>query len=341
MTGTNTVRKEATMRLKNKAIIVTGAGRGIARAAALLMAREGARVVVVDTGSGRGGEDVGERPADEVVAEIRKGGGISFPMYDSIADYTSAGKIVQACVREFGRVDGLVNMAGILRERMIWNMTEDDFDAVINVHLKGYWNMCHHAIKQMRSQGFGRIVNASSDAFKGSVGQCNYAAAKGGIISLSRSIAKEVYRYGITCNALCPSADTRMTVNDKVLENRRRKVAAGLMTQEQFDLKMQPHGPEYVAPLIAYLCTDHAHYLNGRVFHIERGVLHAYWFGEERNRIDKNENDGMFSLDELYEKMPSLEDGVARVVPRGTVEDESQQAAGRNNGAQAVREYSS
>ena len=186
------------MNLEGKAGIVTGAGRGIGRGIAMLMAREGAKVVVNDPGAGRNGEVTEERPADEVVAEITQAGGKAIANYDSVANYVSAGRMVRQCADTFGRIDFVVNSAGMLRERMIWNMTEDDFDAVISVHLKGTWNMCHHAIKLMRGERFGRIVNFSSDAFKGSVGQCNYAAAKAGVIGLTRTIARECGRYGIT-----------------------------------------------------------------------------------------------------------------------------------------------
>ena len=155
--------------------------------------------------------------------------------------------MVQKVVDDHGKIDILIKVAGLLRERMIWNMTEEDFDLVISVHLKGHWAMSHHAIKHMRTAKFGRIVNFSSDAFKGSVGQCNYSVAKAGIIGLTRSIAKETSRYGITANAICPSADTRMTVNDAVIANRKRKLESGLLTQEQFDRASCPRGPEHIA----------------------------------------------------------------------------------------------
>src|SRR5688572_3329923 len=178
------------MHLKGKAAVVTGGGRGIGREVALLLAKEGASVVVADPGVGRGGEKTEERPADDVVAEITKAGGKAVANYDSVADYLKAGLMVKQCVDQFGKIDILVNVAGNLRERMIWNMSEDDFDSVVAVHLKGHWNMCHHAVKYMRQAGFGRIVNFSSDAFKGSVGQCNYSASKAGIIALTRSRAR-------------------------------------------------------------------------------------------------------------------------------------------------------
>ena len=293
------------MHLKGRAAVVTGAGRGIGREVALLLAKEGAKVIVNDPGVGRGGEKTEERPADEVVAEIEKAGGHAMPNYDSVSDYLKAGLMIKQCVDEFGSIDILVNVAGNLRERMIWNMSEDDFDAVVGVHLKGHWNMAHHAVKYMRQAGFGRIVNFSSDAFRGSVGQCNYSASKAGIIGLTRSIARETYKNGITCNAVCPSADTRMTVNDAVIANRKRRYEAGLLTKEQYERTLLPRGPEYIAPLVAYLCTDEADAVNGQLFHIERGELKSYTFGEDFKALYKADNDGMFTVDELIEQVPA------------------------------------
>jgi 3-oxoacyl-[acyl-carrier protein] reductase len=310
------------MHLKGRAAVVTGGGRGIGRGIALLLAQQGASVVVCDPGVGRGGEKTDERPADDVVAEIVKAGGKAVANYDSVADYLKAGLMINQCIETFGKIDILVNVAGNLRERMIWNMSEDDFDSVVAVHLKGHWNMCHHAVKYMRQAGFGRIVNFSSDAFKGAVGQCNYTASKAGIIGLTRAIARETYKNGITANAVCPSADTRMTVNDAVLANRKRRFEAGLLTKAQYERTLVPRGPEYVAPLVAYLCTDQADYVNGQLFHIERGEVKSYTFGEDFKALYKADNDGMFSVDELIEQLPAtIMTGLPEVVPYIKAED--------------------
>src|SRR3954470_7789019 len=302
------------MHLKGKAAVVTGAGRGIGRAVALLLAEQGASVVVNDPGVGRGGEATNERPADDVVAEIKKAGGKAVANYDSVADYLKAGLMINQCIESFGKIDIVVNVAGNLRERMIWNMSEDDFDAVVMVHLKGHWNLCHHAVKYMRQAGHGRIVNFSSDAFKGSVGQCNYSASKAGIIALTRSIAKEAAKFGITANAICPSADTRMTLTDAVKENRRRKFESGLMTKAEYERTLLNRGPEYIAPMVAYLAMEEADYVSGQVFHIERSRIHTYYFGEEYRSLFKG-GDGMFSVDDLVETMPGLMSGIVPVVP--------------------------
>jgi len=234
---------------------------------------------------------------------------------------------VQNTISKYGKLDILVNVAGVLRERMIWNMTEEDFDTVISVHLKGHWNMCHHAIKHMRERNYGRIVNFASDAYKGSVGQCNYSAAKGGIISLTRSIAKETARHNITCNVICPSADTRMTMNDAVRANRKRKLEAGLITQAQYERTMRERGPEHVAPIVGYLCTAEAAAISGQNFHAERGIIHTYFFGDEQRTLLKADGT-LFTVDELSELVPnSLLAGVNPIVSKSNPEAEQKAAA--------------
>ena len=304
------------MNMQGRAGIVTGAGRGIGRAVALLLAKEGASVIVNNPGFGRGGEETEEKPADAVVAEIEAFQGRAAANYSSVSDYSNAGRMVAQCVDTYGKIDFLVNVAGMLRERMIWNMTEEDFDQVISVHLKGHWNMCHHAIKLMRTARYGRIVNFSSDAFKGSVGQCNYAAAKAGIIGLTRTIANEAGRYGITANAMCPMAATRMTVNDAVIAGWKRRLERGLLTQAQYDSRMAMPGPEFVAPMVAYLCTEESRDVNGQLFHAERSMIHTYRYGDEAKAIYKYTDGGMFSVNELIETIPaSLMNGIANPSP--------------------------
>ena len=304
------------MNLEGKAGIVTGAGRGIGRAVALLMAKEGASVIVNDVGAGREGQALGDHPADLVVEEIKKAGGKAIANSDSVADYASGGRMVRQCADTFGKIDFVVNTAGMLRERMIWNMTEEDFDLVIGVHLKGTWNMCTHAIKMMRGARHGRIVNFSSDAFKGSIGQCNYAAAKAGVIGLTRTIAREAGQYGITANAMCPFAATRMTVNDAVIANWKRRVESGILSQKEFEARMAMPGPEFIAPMVAYLCTDAAKDVNGQIIHAEKGHYHTYYYGEVKRSIYKHENNGEFTVDELVDLIPSsLMSGIANEAP--------------------------
>lgn len=304
------------MYLRDRVAIVTGGGRGIGREVSLLLARQGAKVIVNDPGVGRNGEETSERPADEVVSLIRSEGGIAEANYSSVADYTQTGEMVAQAVDQWGQLDIVVNSAGFLREKMIWNMSEADFDDIISVHLKGHWNMCHHAVRHMRQRNYGRIINFSSGTFLGAVGQCSYAAAKGGIISLTRSIAKETSRFDITCNAISPSADTRMTETEAVRANRKRRLEAGLITQAQYDRTLIPRGPEFIAPLAAYLSTEQAGFISGELFHAERGQVHTYFFGQEHRYLCKGEG-GLFSVDELCDLVPSvLMNGLPPVVAK-------------------------
>ena len=254
--------------------------------------------------------------ADEVVAEIKAAGGKAVASFDSVMDYKQAGGIVEQCVKEFGSVDLLVNSAGVLRERMIWNMTEEDFDLVIGVHLKGHWNMAHHAIKHMRVNGFGRIVNIASDAFKGAAGQCNYVAAKAGIIGLTRAIAVETAKYGITANALCPVANTRMTMTEEVELNRQRHLKAGRITQAEYDRIKVGRGPEHIAPLAAYLCMNDADWINGQIIHIQHGQLASYYYGEFLHKhVNAADDLSQFSIEQLRAMLPDLLEGTSKVAP--------------------------
>ncbi|MBQ0798087.1 MAG: SDR family NAD(P)-dependent oxidoreductase [Porticoccaceae bacterium] len=292
------------MNLKGKSAIVTGAGRGIGRAIALELANQGARIVVADPGAGRGGEATEEAPADQVVGEIQALGGEAISALAPVDDYQAASGIIGQCVEAFGSVDIVVNCAGVLRERMIWNLSEDDWDTVIRVHLKGHYNMAHHAAKVMRGQRSGRIINFSSDAWRGSVGQANYAAAKGGIVSLTRALARELGRYGVTANAICPIAATRMTMDQGVIDGMKRRLETGLITQDRYDSIMAMPGPEFVAPMVAYLATDAAEDVNGQIFHVEQGRVSIYCEPVEEKALLKTQDDGMFTVEELIDSIP-------------------------------------
>ncbi|MBC7324761.1 MAG: SDR family oxidoreductase, partial [Moorella sp. (in: Bacteria)] len=273
------IRKEVlslSEKLKGKAAVVTGAGRGIGREIALALAAEGAGVVVVDPGVARDGSGTDLTPAEEVVSEIKARGGVAVANFNSVADFRAAEEIIKSCVENFGRVDIVVNCAGVLRERMIWNMTEEDWDTVINVHLKGTFNVCRHACVKMREQRSGRIINFTSDAWRGTVGQCNYGAAKGGIVSLTRAIAREMGRYGVTANCVAPIAATRMTMTEEVKAGMKKRLESGLITKEFYDSFMAMPGPEYVPPMVVYLASDAAANINGQVFHIEKGRAAIY-----------------------------------------------------------------
>ena len=267
-------------RLQGRVAIVTGAGRGIGRGEAMLLAAEGAKVVVNDLGGGQDGDaaDAGSGPADAVVQEIRDAGGDAVANYESVADMAGAERIVQAALDSFDRLDILVNNAGILRDRMIYNIPEDEWDRVVGVHLKGHFACIRFASQIFRQQRWGRIVNTSSEAGLGSMGQASYGAAKEGIAGLTRTVAKDLGRYNVTCNAIRPRAATRMTLNPelKAASERMaelRKKPGQFATPEQEAFLLLSGGPsadlyraENVAPMVVWLCTEQAKHINGRTF---------------------------------------------------------------------------
>jgi NAD(P)-dependent dehydrogenase (short-subunit alcohol dehydrogenase family) len=257
-------------RLTGRAAVVTGAGRGIGRAIAELLAAEGAAVVVNDPGVGVDGRGGQANVADEVVAAIRSRGGTAVASYDSVADFTAAERIIGTAVEQFGAIDVLVNNAGILRDRMIFNMSEEEWDAVIAVHLKGTFNCTRHATRLMRERRSGRVISiTSTSGVFGNSGQANYGAAKDGIAGFTRVAARDVGRYGITVNAVCPGAETRMTatVPDAAWSAR----AARGIRPRAFPLRNME--PENVAPFVAWLATDAARDVNGQLFLVMGGLV--------------------------------------------------------------------
>ncbi|MFF0505955.1 3-oxoacyl-ACP reductase [Streptomyces fimicarius] len=251
--------------------IVTGAGRGLGRAEALELARLGAAVVVNDYGQpGRDGSgEASVAPAEEVAAEIRAAGGRAVAHLGDVSDHEQARELVESAISAHGRLDILVNNAGILRDRMVFSMTEEEWDSVVRVHLKGHFNTTHFAAAHWRTRSketggpvYGRIVNTSSEAFlAGSAGQPNYAAAKGGIVGLTTSTALALAKYGVTANAICPRARTRMTED----------VFAGF--QEPADGALDPLAPEHVSPLVGYLASPAAAGVNGQLLVVHGGMV--------------------------------------------------------------------
>ncbi len=207
--------------LADRVAVVTGAGRGIGRGVALALAAAGAKVVVNDFGVKLDGSEPSAGPAFDVVNAIVAAGGEAVASTDSVADWDGARRIVDTAIERFGRIDVLVTCAGIIRDRMVFNMSEEEWDAILAVHLKGTFNCVRHACTHMREQRYGRIVTFSSGAaLFGNPGQANYGSAKGGISGLTKVAARDLGRYGVTVNAICPVAGTRMTVTDAYLRSR-------------------------------------------------------------------------------------------------------------------------
>ena len=247
-------------RLDGRVAIVTGAGRGIGRSVATLLAAEGASVVVNDLGAAVDGSGHDSGPAHDVMAEIGETGGKAIANGADISDFGAAENLIQTAIEEFGRLDVLVNVAGILRDRMVFNMTEPEWDDVIRVHLKGTFNTTRFASAHWRSlrdsSAQNRIINFTSvSGLHGSPGQPNYAAAKMGIVGLTYSSARALAKYGVTVNAISPGAATRMT--DSVPTERRR---AGRPAADEWS-------PDNVAPIVAYLASERSGWLTGRVIH--------------------------------------------------------------------------
>jgi NAD(P)-dependent dehydrogenase (short-subunit alcohol dehydrogenase family) len=244
--------------LAGKVVAVTGGGGGIGRAVALACASEGATVVVADYGVGMAGEDPTSEVADAVVEEITKAGGEALAVADDISQMEAGERLIATAVEKYGRIDGVVAIAGILRERMLFNMSEDEWDSVIATHLKGHFTVFRAAAAVMRKQdGGGALIGFTSGAFSGSVAQANYAAAKGGIVSLVRSAAAGLYRYGVTANAIAPVARTRMSAN---------------VPQELAEMG----DPEDVAPMVVYLLSDKAKHVTGQVYTVVGSKI-AVW----------------------------------------------------------------
>ena len=281
-------------RLTGKVAIVTGAGRGIGRAMALHLAGEGASVVVNDLGGDVDGSGAGT-VAGQVAQEIRDAGGEAAANTDSVATVEGGLAIFQSALDHFGRADILINNAGILRDRTLFKMEEEDWDAVIAVHLKGHYCCTRPFARYIREQnepGRRIICFSSVSGLRGNFGQSNYGAAKAGIAGFCRVVAREIDKYGATCNVISPGAATRMTI--PLMEGR------GV---EQDAIAKQ--GPDHIAPLVTWLCGDESQHINGQIFHVGRGLVGIMQQPEVIRSFRKSE---LWTLEELDRVMPSLLD---------------------------------
>src|SRR4051812_22500409 len=286
--------------LSGKVAVVTGAGRGIGREHALALARAGAKVVVNDLGASLAGEGADEGPAHEIVREIESLGGEAVANGENVADFAGAKRILEQAPDRFGRLDILVNKAGILRDRMLVNMDEHEWDAVIDVHLKGHFAPTRHAAAYWRERSkagedvrAGVINTASPSGVFGNVGQANYGAAKAGIVGFTLIAAQELQRYGVTVNALAPNARTRMT-----------EAAFGEIGAP--DAEFDPAEPGNNSPIVVALCADEGQAITGQVFFVYGGAVNMLrgWEAGEFFSAGDSRWDPDALLEELRQRLP-------------------------------------
>jgi len=301
--------------LAGRVAVVTGAGRGIGRGVALELAAQGAAVVVNDYGVALDGSAPSSVPANEVVDEIRGAGGDAVAVADSVVEWESARRIVDTAVERFGRIDVLVTCAGILRDRMIFNMGPDEWAPVIATHLKGTFNCLRHACTHMRAQRYGRIVTFTSGAgLFGNPGQANYGAAKCAIGGLTKVAARDLGRYGITVNAISPVAGTRMTVTDAYLKARELRKQQGIQREDRGTGEIERLDPNDIAPMAAYLASEEARDVNGQMFLCYGSAIALVSQPRPERALFKP--DGYWTLDELDALAPrALLDGLVNPAP--------------------------
>ncbi len=289
-------------RLEGKVAIVTGGGRGIGRGEALALASEGARVVVNDFGGSAAGTGGEAGPADQVVAEIKKMGSDAVANYGNVAEFETGNQLVQQALDKFGRLDIVVNNAGILRDKMIFNLAEEEWDIVLAVHLKGHYNVAKHASVVFRQQRSGVFVHTSSESGLGNRGQANYGAAKEGIVGLSRTLARDMGGYGVRSNAIRPRAATRLVISEEMKAAAQRGGASGmgLAGLEAFE-KANP--AEAIGPFVTWLCTDAASNVNGRDFLVSGTTIGLYSLPEIVKSVN-NTTGNLWTLDELDKIIP-------------------------------------
>jgi NAD(P)-dependent dehydrogenase (short-subunit alcohol dehydrogenase family) len=281
--------------LEGKVALVTGGGRGVGRGIALALAQAGAKVVVNDLGATLDGQSSGQQPAREVVAAIRMAGGEAIVDGGSVAEWTAAHKMVEAAVNAFGRIDIVINNAGILRDVMFHRMSEPDFDAVIAVHLKGSFNVSRAAAPHFKAQGSGCYIHMSSTSgLIGNFGQANYSAAKLGIAALSKSIALDMQKFGVRSNAVAPFAWTRMIDSIPAETPEQIKRLEGLKKLV----------PERVAPFVVALCADEAKDVSGQIFGVRNNEI--FLFSQPRPIRSAHRGEGWTPETVLATALPML-----------------------------------
>ena len=290
--------------LDGKVAVVTGAGRGLGSCHALLMAQEGAKVVINDVGAELDGSGKATGPADEIVEKIKSAGGEAVVNYESVIDFQGAKRIIDCAIESYGKLDILVNNAGFLRDRMTFKMSEEEWDAVIAVHLKGTFNCGRWACAYFREQSkagkleSGRIINTTSHAgLLGNAGQGNYGAAKAGIAALTIIWAREMEKYKVTCNAVCPMARTRMTSSTEGLRD--------MFGEKPAEGQWDEWAPDNVSPLVVYLASDQAQGITGRAIAAGGGKLELFLPWHVGNSIDIGRK---WTVKEIGERIGELGD---------------------------------
>jgi NAD(P)-dependent dehydrogenase (short-subunit alcohol dehydrogenase family) len=292
--------------LLGRVAVVTGAGKGLGRAEAIAMAAQGARVVVNDLGVTSDGTGASHGPADEVVARIKQDGGRAVPSYASVADVEGAESIIKTAIDRFGRLDILVNNAGFNRDRMVYNLSDEEWDSVLGVNLSGAFYCTRAACRIMKQQKYGRIINTSSHSGLGNMGQANYSAAKEGVVGLTRTVGRDMQRYGVTCNAIRPVAGTRgfiEMVKEKGLKEAWSKMWGTELAERRVRQMLEVNQPEDVAGLVIYLASEKAHNVNGCVFEVWHGHIGVYTEPPPIEQVLAK--DGHWTPEELVEAMPA------------------------------------